>query len=75
MMRVDSVKYGNAKSLLVDKVSELIKPDLEVAEGDRLIVTADPVDPDEDISAIWISVLWVPSTKNVVTEVIDEPEE
>jgi len=43
----------------------LVKPDKQVYSCDRLIVSIDPIDPEEKITEAWICLMWAPDVKEV----------
>ena len=55
------------------KVSVLIKPDIDVVAGSRLVLSVRTKD-EEDVYGIWTSLLWVPEVKDSITKqfLIDE---
>lgn len=52
---------GQSKSYIANRNIMLIEPNLEVFSGDRLTVSVNPVDPEDDsLNEIWIAFVWTP---------------
>ena len=52
---------GQSKSYIANRNIMLIEPNLEVFSGDRLTVSVNPVNPEDDsLNEIWIAFVWTP---------------
>ena len=51
-----------SKSYIANRNEILIKPDLKVSCGDRLTVSVNPNNPEEEkLNEVWIAFVWAPS--------------
>ena len=53
----------DSKSIFVKKQSIVIKPDMDVFCGDRLVISVDSKG-GESVSGVWTSFLWVPTVRD-----------
>ena len=53
----------DSKSIFVKKQSVMIKPDVDVFCGDRLVISIDSKG-GESVSGVWTSFLWVPNIRD-----------
>ena len=49
----------------MSRQSILIEPDFEVYSGDRMTIFITPAEPEEKITEVWTSFLWIPNIKEV----------
>ena len=68
---------GETKSYIFNKKQMLVNPDLNIYSSDRMTVSVTPINPEDKLTEVWISFLWVPEVKDtdVKSFLIDEIEE
>ena len=52
-----------SETFFVDRKSFLVKPNIDVSAGSRLVLSVIPK-ADEQVSGIWVSFLWAPEIKD-----------
>jgi len=57
-----------SKSYNVNKQANIIEPNIEVSDWDRLVISMIPSDAEENFTKVWVGILWVPSIDSVSIE-------
>ena len=60
----DDVHEESKSYVIVNKIT-LTNPNIDIDSGDRLTISIKPNDPEESITEVWMSFLWVPSMKEI----------
>ena len=68
---------GTSKSFIAMKKVSIIEPEAPVFSGDKMVVSAEVINPERDkISELWLGLLWKPHVKDthVKSFLIDDLE-
>lgn len=76
LIRAVGPVVGTTREYLVEKDSLIIEPGLGVQAGTRLEVTLINLDQENQVTEVWISLLWTPSVSDISRQsfIIDEVE-
>lgn len=71
---------GESKTYIANRNQILVEPELKVHSGDRLTVSVNPCDKEEEkINEVWVAFLWTPkvgetTVKSFLIDKLDEIE-
>jgi len=65
IIRMFDTMGGTSKEFIIDAKVFLSALDIPVKSGDCLDVLVEPVDPNEQITEVWVSFLWTPTVRDI----------